>query len=1071
MPRMNLAKLFTLKKIRLKLKSLYYDFRLTPAFITLGLILIAVYVDELNLEKYVQEQRHISSQTLGINKALIEGNIRGNIQTIQALVAAVQSEPNMTQARYSQLARYLFNKDNQLKVIGMAPDLVISMTHPLKGNEKTIGFDYRTNAQQLPGVLMARDSKQLVLAGPIDLIQGGKAFIARVPMYFKRPSGEEYFWGVASAVIDSNALFESSGLYDASLEINIAIQGIDERFSESRVFFGAPEILNQDPVTSLVKLPFGYWKIYGVPKAGWPTQPPDRVWQRFAMFIVILLIVLPLLSSNWLSRKRTEESSRLENLFKLSPVGIVLSDYKSGKFLDCNQSFLDSTHYTLNELKNISFRDLTPTKYYEQDSANIQQILTTGTYGPFEKEVLTKYGDSYPAVLNGLLSSDHNGRPYVWSFILDVTENKDAQKRINQQNQTLELVIDNTNVGIWDWNIKTGELILNERWAEIIGYTLKELSPVSIGTWMAHAHPEDLEESNRLLQECWQGPGRHYIYEARMKHKDGSLLWVLDSGKVVEWDEDGSPIRMVGTHLDITEQKKSERILVSALEKSKLAAQAKSEFLATMSHEIRTPMNGILGMLGLLNTAELSTEQARKINIAQSSANSLLTVIDDILDFSKMDAGKMDFEHIEFNLRQVIDNCAETLALKAQEKGLEIVINNVDIKYSNVIGDPNRVRQIIMNLLGNAIKFTDEGEIAITSKLQPDDGSYLFECEIKDTGIGIPPEKLKTLFTSFTQVDTSTTRKYGGTGLGLAISKRLATLMNGNITLSSEVDIGSAFTIILKLGKPEANTPNRPLTDLSQANFLIIDNNLRNLCAIEDQLSSWGASVITCEFCEQAHALLSDNVFQYILIDSQGLQPSCREFSRNMVEKHPDTQLIFMSSMGFKPSKADLALYNFILPKPITTAGLLHFIDHTRNPQSQAPKKVSATLWSANTKILLVEDILFNQEVAIMMLEEIGLTADIAENGRIALDMLQADPDYNFVLMDCQMPEMDGFEATEKIRQGVAGESHKNINIVALTANAMSTDKDKCMAAGMNGYLSKPLDIKLLENVLIKFLT
>ena len=1043
-----------------KFRTFLSDFRVLPSIIAVGLFIIAIYIDHLTQQNYLQEQRLMIGQQASTTKAKLEGNINNNIQAILALIAAVKSEPKMDQNRYSQLAKHLFNEDNQLKIIAIAPDLIISNTYPLKGNEKTIGFDYRTNKQQLPGVLLAKETKKMILAGPINLIQGGLGFIVRIPIFL--PQSPNDFWGVASAVIDAEAFFEESGLHDEDLGIDIAIQGFNGQLGEDRVFFGNPDIVKQQPVSSNIELPYGHWKVYITPKSGWSTIPPDIFYKRAALVFVLVFILLPIFYSSWLNRKQKSESERLKNLFSISPVGIVLNDYKTGRFINCNDTFLQNTQFTLDELKNKAFRDLTPKKYFEQDSANIQKLIKDGGYGPYEKEVLTKNGHAYPAVLNGILSADENGKPYVWSFIIDITENKNAQKKILLQNQTLELVIDSTLVGIWDWNIQTGALILNERWAEIIGYTLDELSPISIDTWMKYAYPDDLEESNRRLNECWEAPGRSYIYEARMRHKDGSLRWVLDSGKVVEWADDGSPIRMVGTHLDITEQKEIQDSLEIALEKSKIAAKTKSDFLATMSHEIRTPMNGILGMLELLDKSQLDTEQSRKVNIAQSSANSLLTIIDDILDFSKMDAGKLAIESIDFNLRAIIDSCVESLCVKAYEKDLAIIIDNIDIDSIYVKGDPNRVRQIFMNILGNAIKFTHDGEVSITSKLITKNNVILFECQILDTGIGIPSDKIHDLFSSFSQVDASTTRQYGGTGLGLSISKKLARLMNGDITVNSQLHSGSQFTITLQFEPAKNLDTFHQLANLDHLHILVFDENKTGLNTLSRQLESWGAKVQSCKDVKECENSLSKHQFDFIFVNN------CQADSTPLTS-HTSATRIHISQLDAQTAKNKSDNFDVFFQAPLTTENLLSCFNQTMlNKPSDHVVEHTNSIKGAH--ILLVEDIPFNQEVACLMLDELGVTAHIAENGKDALTKLKDSQKYDLILMDCQMPEMDGFEATRKIRSGAAGNQFTQVPIIALTANAMASDKEQCLAAGMTDYLSKPIDILKLESMLNKHL-
>ena len=378
-------------------------------------------------------------------------------------------------------------------------------------------------------------------------------------------------------------------------------------------------------------------------------------------------------------------------------------------------------------------------------------------------------------------------------------------------------------------------------------------------------------------------------------------------------------------------------------------AKAKSEFLASMSHEIRTPMNGVMGMLRLLLKSDLTKTQYHHAQIAQNSADSLLTLIDDILDFSKVEAGKLDVEELEFNICDLLDDFTESISFRAEEKGVAIVLDRVDIEYALIRSDSGRLRQILNNLVGNAIKFTNDGEILIKASLNEDKNSIMRLCiDITDTGIGIPEEKIGLLFDSFTQVDASTTRKFGGTGLGLAISKKLSELMGGEIKVTSKLGVGSTFSFN-----------------------------------------------IAVKISENSH-----------------LQANHIEVNDNR---------------------------------------------HSLN-------------WPNNTKILLIEDNKTNQLVANGILEEFELSADIAENGIEALEKLNSSSGYTLILMDCQMPQMDGYETTKAIRSSKGGEEYKNIPIVAMTANAMQGDREKCIVSGMNDYITKPINPVELQNALKKWL-
>ncbi|MEA3361113.1 MAG: PAS domain-containing protein, partial [Thermodesulfobacteriota bacterium] len=358
--------------------------------------------------------------------------------------------------------------------------------------------------------------------------------------------------------------------------------------------------------------------------------------------------------------------------------------------------------------------------------------------------------------------------------------NRNLEERTGElktQKERLNNILEGTNVGTWEWNVKTGETIFNEKWANISGYTLKEISPISIDTWTKFAHPDDLKKSEELLEKHFNGELDYYHFESRMKHKDGSWIWVLDRGKVITRDDNGKPLWVFGTHQDITQRKQAEQELLETnrqleeatalanrmASEAEMANMAKSDFLANMSHEIRTPMNGVIGMIDLLLDTNLDDSQRMYAKTVKNSGNSLLTLINDILDFSKIEAGKLDLEEIDFDLRNLMDDFAATFVFKTEEKGLELICSTAPKVPSFVKGDPGRLRQILTNLAGNAVKFTDKGEVSVFCRLEEElEKSYKLHFSIKDTGIGISKENQTKLFSKFTQADGSTTRKFGG---------------------------------------------------------------------------------------------------------------------------------------------------------------------------------------------------------------------------------------------------------------------------------------------------------------------
>jgi PAS domain S-box-containing protein len=522
----------------------------------------------------------------------------------------------------------------------------------------------------------------------------------------------------------------------------------------------------------------------------------------------------------------------------------------------------------------------------------------------------------------------------------DQDEQRGMEMRLRREQEQLRSVLAATRVGTWEWNVVSGAARFDEYYVRMLGYTVAELEPHSFETWIRLVHPEDRAEAENELQKHFNGQTPYFECEFRVQHKDGHWFWVSGRGQVQKWTDDGKPLMMYGTHQDITARKESERMLQqmnqdleAAIERAnQMAAQAemaniaKSDFLANMSHEIRTPMNGVIGMIDLLLRTDLTAEQREFAEVTKYSSESLLTLLNDILDFSKIEAGKLDIEHIDFHLAGLVKEFTQAAQLNAKLKNLTLSYE-VDAALDGwVNGDPHRIRQVLNNLVGNAIKFTVEGGIRIKVQKDPQqDGRVRFS--VIDTGVGIPPKKQSALFKKFSQVDASTTRIYGGTGLGLAICRELVHLMGGEIGLSSEEGKGATFWFAVAL-KPSVG---------------------------------------------QHRA------------DEDGPEDS-------------DT-----------------------LPDSFTGC------------------------------VLVVEDNQTNQRLASILLKKMGLAVEVVENGQLAVEAIERAP-FDLVLMDCQMPVMDGYEATRRIRAG-----GYTLPIVAMTAHAMTGDREKCLAVGMDDYITKPL--------------
>ena len=763
--------------------------------------------------------------------------------------------------------------------------------------------------------------------------------------------------------------------------------------------------------------------------------------------------------------KLAESESKFRSAFDYSSIGMALIN-TNGQWLKVNKSLCNIFGYKEQEFCKKTLEELSHIED-SKDNAKYYKQLLNNEIKSFQIERRYYHYNSHIIWLSLNISAVYNDSNKQIYFIVqaqDITQRKEAEKSLLFQSNILQnvqdcIIITDLKGNITYWN-QGATSIFGYQPNEIINQKITELYPDNDQLTLKKGLADIASVKN--IKRDWKG-----------KTKDGKEIW-LDLKTSYLQNKEGKLIGFIGVARDITDKKEIEKELISAKEQAEEALHIKSEFLATMSHEIRTPMNGVIGMTDLLSKTKLNEEQNEFLDIIRKSNNSLMTIINEILDFSKFEANKMQLEKIPFDLRTCIQDIYSIVSGIAEEKKIELVYYvSLDIPQ-HLLGDINRIRQVLLNLVNNGIKFSNKGELFISVELlKRTDNILTLKFIIKDTGIGIAKEIINNLFQPFSQGDSSTSRKYGGTGLGLAITKKIVELMNGKIWVESQLGQGSEFHFTIDLELADIYSENSYRQNihpkLLNKRALLVVNNSNGLNSINDQTKQWGMlNTIALSYSIALGILKNNPSFDVVIIDLS--ETDTKYMLKELHKLQPSLPVIILISSDKENLKVSDKLFSDCLIKPVKEITLFNALINTLFKRTIITNKNNdfgldfAISYPLN--ILLAEDNIINQKLVNKILEKMGYKIDIANNGFEAIEAVK-NKYYDIILMDIQMPEMSGIEATQYI---LSNFSESEIpKIIALTANAMQGDREICINAGMVDYITKPISIKILQDTLIKW--
>jgi two-component system sensor histidine kinase/response regulator len=791
-------------------------------------------------------------------------------------------------------------------------------------------------------------------------------------------------------------------------------------------------------------------------------------------------------------RKIRESEETLRKIIEASPDAITINRCSDSRFIAVNSAFIEAHDFTLHEVMHKTPVELGIWTNKSQHTEFLRRLRTDGSVKSMEVALKARQRRVVPFLMSAVLT-ELGGTPCIVSFARDISELKQAERKIRDSEATLRKIIDTSLDPITINRFPDGRFVaVNNAFLKAIGLNSEEealrSSPQQLHMW---ADGEKFKQTLIKLQTS----GFVRSEELEIRSKDGHISPYLASAVITKIGGDRC---VVAISRDITEIRNAQNELNAARQAALDAGRAKSEFLSSMSHEIRTPMNAILGMAELLSRSPLTEEQRRYVSIMRTNGDALLDLINDILDLAKIESGQLTLESADFDLEELLDKVGELMAIRAHEKGLELAVRAASGVPSRLIGDPLRLRQVLINLLGNAIKFTNKGEISLTvepvtagssqtvgSGQEGSDREIVLRFSVADTGIGIPSDKLSSIFSSFTQADSSTTRKYGGSGLGLAIVKRLVELAGGEISVESAPGKGSCFSFTAKFGVEISSLRrhHQPGVNLSGVRVLVVDDTATNRLIAREMLALEGAEIGEAEAGDQALAELeraraAGRPYQLVLLDCRmpgidGIEVAKRMKHRYETDRDRVPAVVMLTSDDLPERLVRLGEIgvNAYLVKPVRRSELMNAIaramrtEGANNAPVAVPPTEKAEVTLPSLRILLADDSAVNRLLVRAYFEGIPIDLDEAENGQIVQDKFK-NGKYDLVLMDMRMPIADGYAATRAIRNWEAAQNLGRTPIIALTASALKEEVSRCLEAGCDAHVSKPVKRLTLLNAI-----